>query len=107
MKALSLSLCPNDTHPYIKLNHELNHEHNQLPEGSTLLCGGGDLYPIHTQHLRILKFCVIDALLVHLFDNLVTSFDASTHKINNTTAPVMQWIKCKTNYQQMVHNVFL
>ena len=31
------SVNPNDTHPYI----EQNHEPNQLPGGSTLLCRGG------------------------------------------------------------------
>ena len=50
-EALSLSRHPNDTNPYIKLNHEPNHEHNQLPGGSTLLHSGGDPYPTRTQHL--------------------------------------------------------
>ena len=49
-EALGLSMHPNNTHPYIELNHEPNHEHNQLPGGSTLLQGReGDPYPTRTQ----------------------------------------------------------
>ena len=105
MEALSLSVHPNYTHPYIELNHELNHEHNQLLGGSTLLHGGGDPYPTHTQHLQIFKFCVIDALPVHLFNNLVTLFDANAHKINNTTALVVWWTKMQNKHQLPTNGV--
>ena len=57
MEALSLSVCPNDTHPYIELNHEPDHKHNQLLGGNTLLCGGGDPYTTDTQQLHIFKLC--------------------------------------------------
>ena len=90
MEALSLTVHPNDTHPYIKLNHEPHHEHNQLPGGSTLLCreGKGSIPNLHPMIYELFKFCVTYALPVHLFNNLFTSFDANAHKINNTTALV-------------------
>ena len=37
---------------------------------------------------ELFKFCIINVLPVHLFNNLLTSFHANAHKINNTTAPV-------------------
>ena len=53
---------------------------------------------MHTQCLQILKFCVIDELLVHLF-NLLTSFDANTHKINNTTTSVAWWTQMQNKHE--------
>ena len=45
------------------------------------------------------NFCVADALHVHLFDTLVASFDASTHKINNPTTLVARWTNAKQTRQ--------
>ena len=89
-EALGCSMHPNNTHPYIELNHEPNHEYNQLPGGSIVLSGGGrgTLPNPHPTIWELFKFCAIDTLPVHLFNNLVTSFDTNPHKINNTTTLV-------------------
>ena len=90
-EVLGLSMHPNDTHPFIKLNHEPN----QLPGGSTLLCRGEDPYPTHTSPCLMILLQIFVLLTHYLYIcltivSLVTSFDASAHKIKNPTALVVQ-----------------
>ena len=106
MEAISLSVHPNDTQPYIELNHEpknLNQTSYQVV-AHIYVGREGDPYPTHTHELHIiLDFCVVDALpvLVNLF-YLITLFDTYAHKKNNTTTPDMQCTKMQNKHELLI-----
>ena len=72
MEAISLSMHPNNTHLYIKLNHEpknLNPTSYQEVAHFYAREGRGPLPNLHSLVTYCFKFCVIDVLLslVNLF----------------------------------------
>ena len=111
MEAISLSMHPNDTQPYIELNHEpknLNPTSYQEVAHFYMGEGRGPLPNLHSRVMYCFRFCVVDALpvLVKLF-YLFTLFDAHAHKTNNTTVPDVQCAKMQNKHEllTMVHSV--
>ena len=64
-EAIGLSVHPNDTHPYIKQNHEpKNLNPNSYHGGSTLLHGGGKGTPTQPEPTSYVYLCFV--LLMHV-----------------------------------------
>ena len=112
MGAIGLSMCPNNTHPYIELNHEpknLNPTSYQVVAHIYPGEGRGPLPNLHSRVTYCFRLCVVDALLVlvNLF-YLFTLFDAHAHKTNNTTVLDTQCTKIQNKHELliMVQSVF-